>query len=212
MKLQDLFPLIENNPVIYIFDEMAEVGTDKELAVYNGRDSIPSIYNDCTVTGIAPLPVYLDRFYPKEDGLLVVVDHESVLKAEKYKKANERDQWLYGEDYNPRFYSGGTRYFELTSDALEEAISLGFISPEQTHNDSPTVRELLAFAKKSEWDWSFEGYVVSPEREDTTKMSITAIYASDTEFTVEDVCKFAEAFRYADEFDVGPYCARAWWD
>lgn len=220
MKLQDLFPIIEHNPVIYIFDEMAKVAEDKAIAVYNGRDSIPSIYNDCIVVGITPLPTHLERFYPGEDGLIIDLDHESVLKAEKYKKANERDRIIWWEDFNENEYSGGTRGFtHISVDTAQLLIDRGYLDPEDHQNFSPTAREIINFIRCSTnpYDWWLSGYAVSPARDDFRVTIDSFGIKEGVRLDNEDAVAFVRFARYADEFCFDmegskAIVAEAWWD
>lgn len=200
MTLRELCALISEITEVAIYD--AEVDQDSILAIYDGRNSIPTEYNECIVT----------ELFPYEHKMLKVwLDHETVLKAQKYRKANERDRWLFGTDYDPGLYSGGTRYFELTADALREAVEKGYIDENERQNYGPTVREFLDFVSWSQINWSFEGYAVSPERHDY-RMTVDAIFMEGECLSIEEICAFAEAFRSADEFTLAPFEARAWWD
>lgn len=202
MKLQDLYPLLEESVAVYVFID--EDRYSDAIASYDGRNSIPNEYNECDIAHIFPAS------YKSLD---VFITNDSFIKAEKYKKANERDRWLFGTDYDKVSYMNGKRYFELTSESLREAIRLGYIDENKRDADVPTVYEFLAFVTETSCPdgWSFEGVATAPDRNGDVSMHITAIYASDADFTRDDLCLFADAFRHAVEFELTPYNARAWW-
>lgn len=109
-------------------------------------------------------------------------------------------------------YSGGIQRFEyLTADSLGKLITKGYINPEDTQNDSPSVGEFYEYAKTHPTiKFHFLGYVVSPEREDC-RVSIEGFTAwAGSREDVRDLLTFAKS---ADEIDeLEPYVVKAWWD
>ena len=128
--------------------------------------------------------------------------------------ADEREQILFGEPYSKSNYSlGQIRRFDLLSvDDASRLVKKGYLLPEESQNNSPTVREFIEFARNHpDTEWYFEGYVISPERDDV-RVTIdgfgsTGIYSS------EDLIAFIMEYRYADELsaELGGGC-RCWYD
>jgi hypothetical protein len=93
-----------------------------------------------------------------------------------------------------------------TLDALMKA---GYCDPEQTQNDSPTVREFAEFMRTHE-GVTAHGYVISPDRDDS-RVSLEGL-AYTRRGTGELLEAFIQAFRHADEFTVTDHGLYCWWD
>lgn len=133
---------------------------------------------------------------------------------ERRAKADEVNRYIFGENYNPNRYTHiGLRYFEMPTSYVKDLVRNGLLSRDDSHGGSPTVGELLDFVSHTDCPngWSFEGYCVSPDVANSPALYINAIYTNDADLTRDDLCLFAETFRYADAFEVRPYTARAYW-
>ena len=125
---------------------------------------------------------------------------------------NKRDLILFGEDYDPRKYSGGIRYFSgLDYSGLTELFRLDVIDPDDRQNeDAPNSSEFLEFLYDHA-RFTAEGYAVSPERDDYC-VSLEGVDC-DGYFSPKDLVDFVMMFRFANEFSVdteeGLHC---WYD
>ena len=92
---------------------------------------------------------YIDKAYEmlKEENAL---ETEAMSKT-NYAKWSTRERMIFGEEYKLENYgSRGTftrRFKGMPIGTAEALIAQGFLDPEETQNDSPTVRELIDFAK-----------------------------------------------------------------
>jgi len=115
-----------------------------------------------------------------------------------YAKWNTREHLIFGEDYKPENYGPHgsiVRRFEgMGIVAAEALIANGFLDPEKTQNESPTVREFIDFAKDHlDADFRFHGYVVGPERKDC-RVSIEGIESTYDGFNKETLLDFVKMF------------------
>ena len=160
---------------------------------------------------------YIDKAYEmlkEENGL----ETEAMSKT-NYAKWNTREHMIFGEDYKPENYgSRGTiiRRFEgMGIVAAEALITQGFLDPEGTQNNSPTVREFINFAKDHlDADFRFHGYVIGPEREDC-RVSFEGIESNNDEINKETLLDFVKMFMVeypADDTDVEYYRLYCWYD
>jgi len=126
-----------------------------------------------------------------------------------------RDTIIFGQPIdwqNQRL--GGLHYFDaLTVDQLQELLDRGFADPAERQNCSPTIGEIFQFgqAQKSKgFDWTFQGYVISPDREDY-RVSVDGIeWRGDACYQI--IADFEAIAQDADELDIDPNFLRAWWD
>lgn len=123
------------------------------------------------------------------------------------KDIKTRDEIIFGK-YDPKCYSGGTRYFNgLIPEVLQKLVDKGFADPNDAQNCAPTIQELLDFTKDKD-GYTFGGYVVSDNRSDY-RVSVDSI-DHDIPLNDEEFREFTMFARSADEFD--PNNGSAWWD
>lgn len=159
---------------------------------------------------------YIDKAYEmlKENHELETKD----IPCNYYERWNTREHLIFGEDYKVENYGSRgslTRHFEdMPISTAEILIKLGFLDPEETQNDSPTVQEFIDFAKNHlDADFTFHGYAVGPEREDC-RVSFEGI-ESNNEISKETLLDFVKMFldEYpADDTDVGDERLWCWYD
>lgn len=126
--------------------------------------------------------------------------------------ADQRDQIIFGENFNAKKYGGGIRSFEdLTMIQINQLEGIDVLNMNERQNESPTVGEMLDFLKERETDgWYIHGYCVSPERDDF-RISFEGV-GKRTPPSKQDIIDFALLFRWADEFYVGEDGLRCWYD
>jgi hypothetical protein len=125
-----------------------------------------------------------------------------------------RDTIIFGKPIDWDNDLGGAYYFdELTVEQLEQLVNQQFADPAERQNFSPTLGDFLAFAqtqKSKGFEFTFEGYVISPKREDY-RVSIDGIqFQGDCSYQV--ITDFHAIAYNADELDIDPTFIRAWWD
>ena len=125
-----------------------------------------------------------------------------------------RDTIIFGKPIDWDNDLGGAYYFdELTVEQLEQLVNQQFADPAERQNFSPTLGEFLAFAqtqKSKGFEFRFEGYVISPKREDY-RVSIDGLqFQGDCSYQV--ITDFHAIAYNADELDIDPNFLRAWWD
>ena len=126
---------------------------------------------------------------------------------------------IIGKDYKPENYgphgSYTQRFKGMSITAAEALIAHGFLDPEETQNDSPTVREFIDFAKEHlDANFTFHGYVVGPERNDC-RVSFEGIESNNDEISKETLLDFVKMFLVeypADDTDVGDDRLYCWYD
>ena len=88
------------------------------------------------------------------------------------------------------------------------AVKNGWANPEETQNESPSIKEIMEFLKVNP-SFTAIGYVVTPEREDT-RISFEGVIAT-KEPSKKEYKAYVEMCRSADEFD-NKFPYRAWYD
>lgn len=126
-----------------------------------------------------------------------------------------RDRIIFG-DYDESQYAGGIRHFIISRHKAKTLLELGFAYEHSRQNYSPMYADFLIYTEDYEFKIDFEGYAISPEREDY-KVVIDGIRACIPYNDCDAVATFVELFRNADEFSfefdgIGNYQLRAWWD
>lgn len=128
--------------------------------------------------------------------------------------ADKREQILFGRSYDEGSYScGGTCHFDdMTVAKAEELMRLGYMDPEETQNDSPTVQQFVDFIKGygNPDSWRLHGYAVSPLREDV-RVSVEGIESVER-IDTDALLEFAIANRYAAELLCSDGMAYCWYD
>lgn len=126
-----------------------------------------------------------------------------------------RDTIIFGSpiDWQNCCLSGIHSFEALTVDQLQELLDRGFADPTERQNFSPTIGELFQFGQSQKikgFDWTFQGYVVSPNREDY-RVSIDGIeWRGDACYQI--IADFEVIAQNADELNIEPDFLRAWWD
>lgn len=125
-----------------------------------------------------------------------------------------RDRIIFGTPIEWEDSMGGAQHFHnLTREKLEQLISQSFANPLDAQNFSPTISELLEFARRQAskgFEFTFEGYVISPQRPDY-RVSIDALVYRGI-CSTELIFDFQEFANGPDEIDIEPNYLRAWWD
>jgi hypothetical protein len=128
-----------------------------------------------------------------------------------------RDSIIFGQPqpwHHEDLFWGGCKKFErLTLNQLQQLLVLRFADPNASTNSSPAIQEFLNFAQAQAhlgFTFTFEGYVVRPEREDY-RVTVDAI-AYEGEVPEEIVQPFQDFALHADELEIAPTQLRAWWD
>lgn len=126
--------------------------------------------------------------------------------------ADQRDQIIFGEDYNQEKYGGGLRYFdELTISQINQLEEAGIIDREDAQNDSPTAGEMIDFLRERKTDgWYVHGYCISPDRADF-RITFEGV-GKKTAPSKQDIIDFSMMFRFADEFSANSKALRCWYD
>ena len=207
MTLRELRQLFEGD---YTFVKLMDEDYTEVLEEYNGRDNLTDKYNDCHICSITGEYDY-NYHHPF---IAVRLDNNDVMSADREEWCNKRENIIWGEDYNCNEYAGGCRHFEdLTIDAAEELVKEGFLRIHDSQNCSPTTEEMMDFVRHTVMpkDWVFDGYAISPARVDC-RVTLEGLYYIGKDLPQEDMIDFANAFHYADEFQIGHNTAMAWWD
>ena len=116
---------------------------------------------------------------------------------------DQRDQIIFGEEYNAQKYFGGIRSFDdLTMPQVNQLDDMDILDMDECQNAAPTIGEMLDFLRSRETDgWYIHGYCVSPDREDF-RITFEGI-GKRTPPSVRNIIDFSLLFRGADEFYVG---------
>lgn len=124
--------------------------------------------------------------------------------------ADQRDQMVFGENYDKTKYPGGVRYFDrLDAKTLRTLLYKKLADPAEQQNDAPPVSEIAEFLDGHPNFWA-HGYAVSPERDDH-RISLEGVECG-SDYDLSDVQDFFSLFKYPDEVSVektGMYC---WFD
>ena len=127
--------------------------------------------------------------------------------------ADEREQIVFHREYNPKFYQRGgiARYKDVPFSAIKILAEKGYLNLDEMMDRGATVQDFINFVEKHDPEnWTFHGYVVSPDRRDR-RVSIEGI-ESKSEPSKETLIDFLLEFRMADELDVENGVAFCWYD
>lgn len=126
--------------------------------------------------------------------------------------ADQRDQIIFGEDFNPKKYMGGLRRFDnLSLDQINQLDELGAINRNDCQNNAPSAGEMIDFLRSRDTEgWYVHGYCISPERSDF-RISFEGVVKKSSP-TRKDIIDFAKRFKWADEFDIDENGLRCWYD
>lgn len=119
-----------------------------------------------------------------------------------------RDTMIFGS-FDREKYMGGVRKFSnLPCSVLMNLVTEDFADPEETQNNSPTIREFIEFMKKYA-GYTAHGYVVIDTRDDY-RVSVEGIDKGGDADSIEELKEFVKLCRWADDLDVDTmYC---WYD
>lgn len=100
-------------------------------------------------------------------------------------------------------------YSNLSAEGMKELISKEYADPEECQNEAPSIREMTEFCA-SHPGFTIHGYMIGADRHDSR---VSAEGVEGKAESMAEVADFAELFRGADEFYIGPdgYC-RCWFD
>ncbi len=128
-----------------------------------------------------------------------------------------RDRLIFNRvgDYS----AGGTEYFkDLTPEKLKQLVELKFANPEDEKNCAPSIAEFIERTEKwqeqyPELQITFNGYTVSPEREDYRITVDAVIFQHPTDFEKSwliELIRFISSF-HPDEIKIeSDYCYLGW--
>lgn len=125
-----------------------------------------------------------------------------------------RDNIIFGQQIDWEEECGGANFFyELTLDKLHCLIEQNFADITQKHNEVPSISEFFTFAETQAakgYIFTFEGYAISPERDDY-RISIDGIIFNG-DYSNQLLADFGEFVGVPDELSIEPNYLRAWWD
>lgn len=122
----------------------------------------------------------------------------------------DREIIIFGHEVDWEDHLGRTAHFKgIHIDKLKELLKKKLINPDLTQNGSPTIEAFMDFMEKHP-DVLAHGYVIVPSRDDH-RVSLEGVEYKG-EATKELIYAFAEAFRYADEFEISKNGLHCWWD
>lgn len=128
--------------------------------------------------------------------------------------SDTRDMIIFGTIVEWENSMGGAqRFHNLTTEKLQQLVSQGFANPAHAQNFSPTINDLLEFAQRQAsngFEFTFEGYVISPQRSDY-RVSIDGLCYRGI-CSTELIFDFQEFVGTPDELDIDSDYLRAWWD
>lgn len=119
-----------------------------------------------------------------------------------------RDTMIFGSFDKEKYMGGVRRFNNLSCFTLEKLVAKDFANPEETQNESPTIREFIEFMKKYA-GYTAHGYVVIDTRDDY-RVSVEGIDKGGDADSIEELKEFVKLCRWADDLDVDTmYC---WYD
>lgn len=124
--------------------------------------------------------------------------------------AERRDEIIFGSFDPDSYMVGGIRRFSgLSPEKLERLVAIKAADKRESQNLAPSIEEFLAYGKRNPGKTSFEGYAVTPLRDDF-RVSIDGVTA---EFdSMSDMADFVNTFRLADSFSIDECGGYAWFD
>lgn len=140
-----------------------------------------------------------------------------MLNLQNKRNAEARDQYIKDHaDLDSEYMGGIKRFSGLHVDDVKHLMEIGAADPDDRQNDAPSIQELVDFASDyaDDYDVTFRGYVVSPERDDC-RTSIDAIEVhSDGPIAAQDHDDFMDLVHdhFADDVTSTPTSFDAWWD
>ena len=137
------------------------------------------------------------------------IGHEALRNA---KSLDEFSELLY------KYYNGGCRSFKGVSlDVIKELVKNDFLKLDERQNDSPSTQEMIKVAddileKDPAAKILFEGYAVTPFRNDYRVTITTIILISSKNIDDPIYESFIDLIKNADEIDKRDNFIYAWWD
>jgi len=98
---------------------------------------------------------------------------------------------------------------EMSLDTLKQLEAAALLDPEETQNDSPSIREFMEFMRIHP-GVTAHGYTIGGNRTDA-RVSIEGLHYSGV-MTLEFAAEVANRFHFADEFEISVNGFRIWWD
>lgn len=127
--------------------------------------------------------------------------------------ADLREKMIFNRSYRSDKYrerGGCARFDHLNVSTAKKLVALEFVNPEDRQNYSPTVKEMIDFCDDGSGKWTLHGYVISAERDDC-RVTFEGV-ETDQPLDAEEIIRFVNMFREADEFDISIDGARCWYD
>ena len=113
---------------------------------------------------------------------------------------------VYGErkggDYDVYRFDG------VTAETLQKLVDLKFADPNEQQNEAPTIEQFLEFLNDNP-DFTAHGYAVTIKRDDY-RISIEGVVGKAYDF--DQIGRFVETFRFADDFQIRQGFQYAWYD
>lgn len=100
------------------------------------------------------------------------------------------------------------RFENMSADTLQKMVDLHFADPDEQQNEAPPIGEILEFLKENP-DFTAHGYAVTVRRDDY-RISLEGVEGNSRDF--DQISRFMNMFRFADEFETGIGYQRAWFD
>ena len=167
---------------------------------------------------------YLNQGVKPEE--LLLKDRPNGRSQRNQRPAAQRGNFIYNRDSDTRdrmlfggpvqwaeTYGGIKNFSKLSLEKLQQLIAQRFVDPTSAENNSPTIREFSEFAQEQAlrgFDFYFEGYAISPEREDYHARIEGIVFNGNCPHQL--IVEFQEFVGDPDELELDPYYLRAWWD
>lgn len=100
------------------------------------------------------------------------------------------------------------RFNGVTAETLQKLVDLKFADPYERQNESPTIAEFLDFLNGNP-DFTALGYAVNVQRDDY-RVSIEGVRGNSHD--AQQILRFIQMFRMADEFEIENGYQYAWFD
>lgn len=100
------------------------------------------------------------------------------------------------------------RFDGVTAETLQKLVDLKYADPDEYQNEAPPIGEILEFLKENP-DFTAHGYAVTVRRDDY-RISLEGVEGNSRDF--DQISRFMNMFRFADEFETGIGYQRAWFD
>ena len=100
------------------------------------------------------------------------------------------------------------RFDGVTAETLQKLVDLKYADPYEYQNGAPPIGGILEFLKENP-DFTAHGYAVTVRRDDY-RISLEGVEGNSRDF--DQISRFMNMFRFADEFETGIGYQRAWFD